>query len=49
MSNDIKKSDEKKVISEETKHIIANLVLTTVSTAALVISLATGMKGKRRK
>jgi len=35
-------------LSEETLHIIANLVITTISTAALVVSIMTGMKGKRR-
>lgn len=52
MSNEvIKENEEKKPaqkLSEETMHILANLVITTVSVASLVISIATGMKGKRR-
>lgn len=53
MSKDIneeQKEEQKteKKLSEETLHILANLVITTVSIGALVISIATGMKGKNR-
>lgn len=54
MSKDIETKEPKEVketkkpISEETLHIIANLILTTVSTAALMVSIVTGMKGKKR-
>ncbi|MBQ6313966.1 MAG: hypothetical protein IKE85_04975 [Mogibacterium sp.] len=38
-----------KKISEETLQMVANIIITTISTAALAISIATGMKNKRIK
>ena len=46
---DNKGSGKTRKISEETVHIAANLILTAVSTAALIVSIATGMKGNRRR
>ena len=47
MSKDNEEKKPKK-LSEETLQMIANIIITTVSTAALVISFATGMKDRRR-
>ena len=52
MDNEIKKNEDNKParkISEDTLQMVANLIVTAVSTAALVISIAAGMKGNRRK
>ena len=48
MSKDNEEKKKTLKISEETKQLITNLIITTVSTAALIISIATGMKGRDR-
>ena len=59
MSSEVRKNDSDVSIrnaeagtdgrhSAETVHMIANLVLTVVSTTALVLSLVTGRRIKRR-
>lgn len=52
MSNEIKEKEDKsllkKLLTEENLQLVANVIITTVSTAALAISIATGMKGKRK-
>lgn len=54
MSNEIRKPENNKEnkpakkISEENLQLIANLIITTVSTAALMASILVGSKGRRR-
>lgn len=50
MSNEVERKEDKKPvkISEGTKQLIANVVITAFSTAAMVISIGLGMKRKNK-
>lgn len=43
-----KTENKERKLTEEAVHILSNVIITTVSVAALVISIATGSKFKRR-